>query len=79
MTRLPKYPIAAPDELAPEERKHATGETPAGLYEGSSFKFRHEVREPLENAETSYYRAYPHLRPRPMSSRRARRHAIRHG
>ena len=44
-----------------------------------SFKFRHEVREPLENGDTSYYRAYPQFLPRRVSTRRARRQAIRHG
>jgi hypothetical protein len=79
MTRTPKYPIAAPDELPPEERKRAASEeTPPGLYWGPSFKFRHEVREPLESSEAAYRRAYPQFF-RPVSNRRARRHAIRNG
>jgi hypothetical protein len=79
MTRSPKYPIAAPEELAPEERKHAASEKPpADLYYAPSFKFRHEVREPLESSEAAYRRAYPHFF-RAGPSRARRRHATRNG
>jgi hypothetical protein len=78
MSKSPKYPIAAADEPAPERRR-VDSKPPWDLYLYPSFKFRHEVREPLENGDTSYYRAYPQFQPRPVSSRRARRHLIRHG
>jgi hypothetical protein len=79
MTKSPKYPIVPIDDPEPNERRRVDSALPAGLYAVPSFKFRHEVREPLENGETSYYRAYPHFLPRRVSTRRARRQAIRHG
>jgi hypothetical protein len=79
MSKSPKYPIAAADEPESDERRRIDSTPPWDLYLYPSFKFRHEVREPLENGETSYYRAYPHFLPRRVSTRRARRQAIRHG
>jgi hypothetical protein len=79
MSKSPKYPIAPIDDPEPDERRRINSEPPWDLYLYPSFKFRHEVREPLENGETSYYRAYPHFLPRRVSSRQARRQAIRNG
>jgi hypothetical protein len=79
MSKSPKYPIAAADELAPDERLRDDSALPWDYYSVASFKFAHEVRPPLENCETSYYRAYPHLKPRRLSARQARRNAIRYG
>jgi hypothetical protein len=77
MSKSPQYPIAAAGELGElEERRRADSETPPS-YAAPSFKFRHELREPLENGVTSYYRAYPQFRLRPISARQSRRHAIR--
>jgi hypothetical protein len=60
MTKKPQYPISPDqhDALSPEKSR-ARDDPPPGLYAVPSFKFRHEVREPLENGETSYRRAYP--------------------
>jgi hypothetical protein len=76
MTRSPKYPIAAlPDgqQREPEERHQA----PADFHDAPGFRFRHELREPLENAETSYRRAHPELYR--AESPRARRWRARRG
>jgi hypothetical protein len=81
MTKSPQYPIAAagrPEVPGAEESK-LTAAPPPDLHFTPSFKHRREIREPLENCETSYYRAYPHLAPRRVSSRQARRQAIRYG
>lgn len=60
MSKAPQYPVeqnegpgSAPEK--PVEFKFP----PADLYSGPSFKFRHEVRAPLENGEQSYRRAHP--------------------
>jgi hypothetical protein len=68
----PDYPISpSADE---SEREPAHSAPPPDLYSAPSFKFRHEVREPLENGETSYRRAYPHFyRLSPMTRRRRAR------
>jgi hypothetical protein len=59
MTKKPQYPIS-PDQEFPEiEQSRARDDPPPGLYAVPSFKHRHEVREPLENGEASYRRAYP--------------------
>jgi hypothetical protein len=67
----PDYPIELVDE--PERKAHC--EPPPDLYAVPSFKFRHELREPLENGEASYRRAYPQFfRPgSPMARRRRAR------
>jgi hypothetical protein len=80
MTKSPQYPIAAagrPEVPGAEESKLTAA--PPDLHVTPNFKFRREIREPLENCETSYYRAYPQLAPRRVSTRRARRQAIRYG
>jgi len=42
-----------------EEMKKLGRETPPGLYDAPSFKFRHELREPLESSDAAYRRAHP--------------------
>jgi hypothetical protein len=80
MTKSPKYPIAVTEPDALDARvKLANLETPYGLYAYPSFKFRHEVRTPLESGRESYLRAYPQFAPRRRSSRQTRRAAIRNG
>jgi hypothetical protein len=80
MTKSPKYPIAVTEPEALDARiKLANVETPPGLYAGPSFKFRHEVRPPMEGGNAAYYRAYPQFAPRRRTSRQARRAAIRNG
>jgi hypothetical protein len=80
MTKSPKYPIAVTEPGVLDVKfKAANVETPPGLYAYPSFKFRHELRTPMEGGSTAYYRAYPQFAPRRRSSRQARRHAIRHG
>jgi hypothetical protein len=80
MTKPPQYPIevAGTSGRTGAEETKLTAPQP-DLHGTPSFKFRREIREPLENCETSYYRAYPHLAPRRVSSRQARRQAIRNG
>ncbi len=77
MSKSPQYPVGAGDVSADSDTRTIESSPPDDLY--PSFKRRHELREPLENAETSYYRAYPHLLPRRLSAREARRRAIREG
>jgi hypothetical protein len=81
MTKPPKYPVAAVDETeAFHDLRRADGETPpAGLYVFPSFKHRHEIRPRTGTAEEAYYRAYPQFKPRRLSARAARWHAIRNG
>jgi hypothetical protein len=80
MSKSPKYPIALSDsEVLVKSKPFAEFETPPGLYAYPSFKFRHEIRTPLEGGSTAYYRAYPQFAPRRRSSRQARRAAIRRG
>jgi hypothetical protein len=79
MSKSPKYPVAAVDERAPEERRHINSEPPWDLYLVPSFKFRHEVRPREGTAQEAYYRAYPQFAPRHVPARRARRQAIRNG
>jgi hypothetical protein len=68
--KKPQYPIADA-EPAPEKPAHSA--PPPDLYAAPSFKFRHEVREPLESSETAYRRAYPQFfRPLSPSARRRR-------
>ena len=78
MSKTPKYPIElAESDALSVERVRANIETPSDLYAGASFKLRHEVREPPENAETSFLRAHPELAPRRRSLRQMRRDLIR--
>ena len=79
MTKSPKYPIVPIDDPEPNERRRVDSAPPWDLYLVPSFKFRHEIREPLESSLTAYYRAYPQFAPRRISSRQARRLAIRNG
>jgi hypothetical protein len=81
MTKSPQYPIevAGTSGRPGVEESKLTAAPPPDLHFTPSFKHRREIREPLENCETSYYRAYPHLAPRRVSSRQARRQAIRNG
>jgi hypothetical protein len=67
----PDYPIS----LDESEQKPVHREPPPDLYAVPSFKLRHEIREPLENGEASYRRAYPQFfRPgSPMARRRRAR------
>jgi hypothetical protein len=69
----PDYPITLDDE--PKQVAH--GAAPPDLYSVPSFKFRHELREPLENGEASYRRAYPHFYR--LGSPMARRRRARRG
>jgi hypothetical protein len=78
MSKSPQYPIAAADE-ATAERRPIDSDPPWDLYLVPSFKFRHEVRPRAGTAQEAYYRAYPQFAPRRVSSRRARRQAIRNG
>ena len=80
MTKSAKYPIALSDsEVLVKSKPFADFETPPNLYGYPSFKFRHEVRAPLESSREAYLRAYPQFKPRRLSSRQARRAAIRRG
>jgi hypothetical protein len=79
MSKSPKYPVPVVDEPAPDTRSRMDEPPPWDLYLTPSFKFRHEVREPLEGGWTGYYRAYPQFAPRRVSSRQGRRAAIRNG
>jgi hypothetical protein len=77
--KSPQYPIAAVDEATLEKRRSVDSTPPPGLYAVPSFKFRHEIRAPVGSGDDAYYRANPHLKPRPPNSRQARRAAIRSG
>jgi hypothetical protein len=58
VSKTPQYPIEQGEAAAPE--KPAKREPPPDdLYRFPSWKFRHEVRAPLENGEQSYRRAHP--------------------
>jgi hypothetical protein len=78
MTKPPKYPLPAADVSDKiEQQRRIEGEPPpADLYAVPSFKFRHEVREPLESSEAAHRRAYPEFYRR-LPPRLARRTAIR--
>jgi hypothetical protein len=72
VSKTPQYPIELGEDVALD--KPAKREPPpADLYSVPSFKFRHEVREPLENGEASYRRAHPEFyAPLPRRSLRRR-------
>jgi hypothetical protein len=71
MSKAPQYPIEQGEDAAPESP--AKREPPADLYSVPSFKFRHEVREPLEGGDTAYRRAHPEFyMPLPRRSLRRR-------
>jgi hypothetical protein len=58
VSKTPQYPIEQSEDAAPESPGKRE-RPPADLYSTPSFKFRHEVREPLEGGDTAYRRAYP--------------------
>jgi hypothetical protein len=72
VSKTPQYPIELAEDAAPE--KPAKREQPPDdLYSGPSFKFRHELREPLEGGDTAYRRAHPEFyAPLPRRSLRRR-------
>jgi hypothetical protein len=76
LSKTPKYPIGADVSDKIEQRRRIDSAPPPGLYAAPSFKFRHEVREPLESSEAAHRRAYPELFRR-LPPRLARRAAIR--
>jgi hypothetical protein len=80
-SHFPKYPVAPVDEppVFDERRRAGSEPPPRDLYLAPSFKFSHEVRRPLASGDDAYYRAYPQFKPRRLSARRARWHAIRNG
>jgi hypothetical protein len=72
MSKPPRYPIEQGEDVAPN-KPAKRDPPPADLYSVPSFKFRHEVREPLENGEASYRRAHPEFfAPLPRRSLRRR-------
>jgi hypothetical protein len=72
VSKAPQYLIELGEDAEPASPAKREP-PPDDLYSVPSFKFRHEVREPLEGGEASYRRAHPEFyAPLPRRSLRRR-------